>query len=96
MVVPLTFSGENTMHPLCKISWIDDKGNPTPDENESIGYCYCEAYSYRGDTALGGKISIPRSENFPICQEHEKYIRGFSMRHWHFVAWPSEKTCNEK
>lgn len=47
----------------CGCSWIDSKGNPTPDTNDAIAMAVC--FDPR---SFGEKGSDP----FPICEEHAK------------------------
>ena len=47
----------------CGITWINSKGNPTPDNNEAIGLAIC--YDPR---SFGEQGSIP----IPICEGHAK------------------------
>src|SRR6266702_1643077 len=77
----------NVMHPVCRIEWVDDNGNPTPDTNESVGYCYREAYTSEVTGAWSGTFHYDRTNNFPICEAHRQQIKGHATRHWVFVPW---------
>ena len=92
IVPPWTKGGcvPTPQHAVCAISWVDDKGNPTPDTNESVGYCYLEAHTSEVTGAWYGKFYHERSDNFPICEAHRQQITGHAMRHWVFVPWATE------
>lgn len=49
----------------CKIQWIDDAGNPTPDSNPAITEVRC---------VFSGSPGSKPSEWFPICAEHLKQM----------------------
>lgn len=68
----------------CKISWIDDKGNTTPDDNEAIGVVWREAYTLVCPDAVNGTIQYTETERFPICAEHAKRL---PIVHWNFEAF---------
>jgi hypothetical protein len=64
----------------CRIQWIDERGNPTPDDNEAIGYAV--------NTQQVGKATSVR--RYPICAEHkarmpsEPYKDEYMYSAWHF------------
>jgi hypothetical protein len=68
----------------CKIRWIDDKGNPTPDANDSVGECWIVAHE---ELIEGRLINIPESEHFPICCRHYDELWKAGMEHWHFEPY---------
>ena len=55
--------------PTCQIQWIDQKGNPTPDNNYSVGMATC--YN-----------DLPR-RSFHICKKHAKRMESFP--NWSFT-----------
>lgn len=57
---------------LCRISWIDSFGTPTPDANEAIALAVCH-----DPRSFGEKGSEP----IPICEAHAKQISKF----WHLI-----------
>jgi hypothetical protein len=52
----------------CQIRWIDQNGDPTPDDNEA---------EYIATSTLDGD-----SKSFPCCQNH--YTRGVKFSNWSF------------
>jgi hypothetical protein len=60
----------------CKIQWIDEKGAPTPDDNEAIGVAVCWAVDHGERTLLGDGKSIP------ICAKHAARLKE------HHISWP--------
>jgi hypothetical protein len=69
--------------PTCQIKWVGRDGRPTPDDNDSIGTVYREAYTeFHG----GRDIFFPETERFHICAEHVKQLSGPGMYRWHFEA----------
>lgn len=71
----------------CQISWIDTKGNPTPDENPAVGYCYRERYV---DNTLPTPIVFERTDNYLVCQSH--LTRMISSPHWNFLTFQEMAT----
>ena len=47
----------------CRIQWVDDSGNATPDRNSAVGTVVC--VTRRGELES-------RSQPIPICAEHLK------------------------
>lgn len=67
----------------CKIQWIDDRGQPTPDSNEAIG----AARTIARDEMIGGRlVHFDASDWFPICADHAKRLNDLGMHIWEF--WP--------
>ena len=70
----------------CKIQWINDKGQPTPDENEAIG----KVRTLPHDSVIAGRtIHFDGSEWFPICSKHleEYYSRQLYTENWEYVSF---------
>lgn len=68
----------------CKIQWIDQNGEPTPDTNEAVGTVYVEAHVVQ----IGGHgVTMGRSADYPICAEHLKrfHVEHLQAEHWVFV-----------
>ena len=66
----------------CQIQWIDKQGNPTPDDNEAIGYAICR----HTDPCIGGGYPVyaPHdSAPYPICHEHKRQLD--SLFNWRFT-----------
>lgn len=54
----------------CKIAWIDEDGNTTPDNNEAIGYVTrCVT-----NDLLAMPVCVARDAPIPICAEHAQRI----------------------
>lgn len=62
----------------CQISWVNDDGNPTPDNNLAIGLAVC--YDPR---SFGEKGSKP----FLICEHHAKQKGQF----WKLLPLPQQE-----
>ena len=71
----------------CAIRWINSHGNPTPDDNDAIGFVYREAYRLIVADAVNGHIDYERTKDFPICPEHAKRLAETDMHRWHFVTF---------
>lgn len=71
--------------PKCKIQWIDQNGEPTPDDNEAIGEVWRVANT---QIHHGRQIHFSESEHFPICAEHALRL---PMPHWEFEPYQKEK-----
>jgi len=71
----------------CAIRWIDSHGNPTPDDNDAIGYVYREAYRLIVADAVNGYIDYERTEDFPICSEHARRLNESGMHHWQLIRF---------
>lgn len=66
----------------CRIQWIDEDGNPTPDQNPAIGRCR----TLERDTWIDGRVvHNPASEWFPICREHAAHL--WKLNGWTFEAY---------
>lgn len=66
---------------MCEIKWIDDKGNPTPDDNLPIGRVRCKMFDWR----MGVKQStFIWSRWFTICENHAKRLSDAEMDIWEF------------
>jgi hypothetical protein len=61
----------------CEIQWIDDKGKPTPDDNDAIGLCRTIE---RDELIAGRVVHFPASQWFYICATH--YERLVKYPHW--------------
>src|SRR5438093_7163350 len=68
----------------CAIRWIDSHGNPTPDDNDAIGYIIAKHRLVVPD-AVNGYIDYERTEDLPICADHAKRLAETDMHRWHFV-----------
>ena len=65
----------------CKIRWIDDKGNPTDDNNAAIGIVRTiDRYEWHH----GRQLHFPASDWFPICAEHARQLSEPEMWIWEF------------
>lgn len=65
----------------CEIKWIDEHGNPTPDDNPAIGRVRTIDRTER----YGGRsIHFPASRWFCICAEHAKQLGDAGMHIWVF------------
>lgn len=73
----------------CQIQWIDDKGNPTPDENEAVGHVYVEEHVYIRPDGTG--VKIDRSKDFGICADHLKRFHDDHLLGHNWVFVPSEQ-----
>jgi len=60
----------------CEIKWVDAQGNPTPDNNPSIGRVRCKA---RVQQFHGRALQFSESAWFHICAEHAKRLDGPGM-----------------
>ena len=65
----------------CKIQWVDNHGNPTPDLNPAIGYVRTKS---RHEMHHGRSIHFSASQWFPICAEHAKRLNEPGMEIWRF------------
>lgn len=65
----------------CKIQWIDENGNLTPDNNEAIGLVWLEAHT---EYIHGHEIDLDKGEELPICAEHYKRLKDRGMEWWRF------------
>lgn len=73
----------------CKIQWIDDSGNPTPDDNPAIGTAFVIAHIDHAIAARGGNSYIEESKHFPICADHvSRLYNDEGMHFWRFTAFP--------
>lgn len=72
---------------MCEIQWIDDKGNPTPDDNAPVGRVRCKLYSYERMATMTRKPwAGDWSAWFSICEEHAKQLTRPDMGDWTFEA----------
>jgi hypothetical protein len=71
----------------CEIGWIDDRGQPTYDDNPAIGHVQAIA---RSEWHHGRKIDFPASRWFPICAEHAKQLGAPGMEIWMFKPLAGE------
>lgn len=70
----------------CQISWINEKCEPTPDNNESIGTVHRVAYrSHNVNGSAYGCVDFSKTEEFHICEEHAKRLSDPGMSHWVFT-----------
>lgn len=74
----MTYAPPMSKH-TCQISWIDDHGNPTPDENEAVAQVRLPAHVAQIN-GRGGKIDT--SEWFNICAEQRKQLADPDMHLW--------------
>lgn len=51
----------------CQIQWVDDKGDPTPDDNRSIGRVRSKE-----------TVELPASRWFHICWEHAQRLENMT------------------
>lgn len=65
----------------CKIQWIDDYGQPTPDSNPAIGRVMLPE---RIAQISGRGIKLDASAWFPICADHAKQLTDPDMYQWIF------------
>jgi hypothetical protein len=70
-----------TMCKTCKIRWINDSGEPTPDDNPAIGVVWLPA---RSQWLHGKHLMFSETERFPICAEHAKQLARPDMSEWRF------------
>lgn len=68
----------------CKIQWIDEKGNPTPDDNPAIGVVWLPK---RHEWIAGRRLEFPETEHYPICAEHAKELSKPDMHQWQFAPY---------
>lgn len=59
----------------CKIQWVDNQGNPTPDDNPAVALAVCQC----SDCGLahgieGSPVIVPDSRPYPICAQHLAYL----------------------
>jgi hypothetical protein len=54
----------------CKIQWIDNQGNATPDNNPAVGMAVVEFFDREGKPS--------HKREFPICQDHLGRMPGHS------------------
>lgn len=52
----------------CVIGWLDEQGEPTQDDHESVGFAF---------TRIQGLMSVSESMHWPICHEHLERMRAF-------------------
>ena len=71
----------------CAIQWIDDKGQPTPDDNEAIGRVRTLK---RTEWYHGRQIFFDTSDWYPICACHAKRLRDPGMHIWIFEEHASD------
>lgn len=53
--------------PTCQVSWIDCKGEPTPDQEPAVG--------------LAVIVQQGERKAFPVCKAHADFIRGVRSHH---------------
>lgn len=56
----------------CQVSWVDEHGKPTPDENDAVMMAHFHEPIW-GTPGPGNKIqgySEKVRESFPICAQH--------------------------
>jgi len=74
----------------CEIRWIDDEGNPTPDNNEAVALCYMKAHHIE---MSGRFVEIPETRTWLVCQAHiEQFDRDLDAKaedHWIFIPLPA-------
>ncbi len=82
------------MIPTCQIQWIDDKGNPTPDDHPAIGLAMLEHAK-----AHDRRYLTSAQSGFPICAHHlERMPQGWSfylgnrVTRWTFSPYQTEGT----
>jgi hypothetical protein len=65
----------------CKIQWIDDKGKPTPDENDAVmmAHYHTPIWGVPGPNNRIIGYSEEIQESFPICAEHYARV-AYSFR----------------
>lgn len=73
----------------CTIQWVDEKGIPTPDNEEAIGVCWRIAYE---SIYCGRRIQYEASEVFPVCAKHAEALMLPGMDLWRFEAMPAVST----
>lgn len=61
----------------CCIQWIDAQGNPTPDDNDAIGYAVMTS---RGTYPSGA--SADKVQRWPICAEHLDRMPTHKLTCW--------------
>lgn len=61
----------------CCIQWIDNHGNPTPDNNEAIGMAVCYDPKSFGNAGC---------QPIPICKDH--FIKLLMLEHWQMKPLP--------
>lgn len=72
---------------MCEVQWIDDKGNPTPDDNPPVGRVRCKVYGYeRGFPMQRKPWAGDWSRWFTICAEHAKTLNEPDMIDWFFES----------
>jgi hypothetical protein len=69
----------------CQIRWIDEKGKPTPDENDAVAMAHFHKPIWSVPTGAPDNRIMGYSdeiqESFPICQAHLDMVK------LNFVAW---------
>ena len=65
--------------PKCEIQWVDDQGNPTPDDNEAIQRIRTvDRFQQIGSRS----VHFPASRWFFVCAEHSKRLNDPDMHIW--------------
>ena len=68
---------------MCDIQWINDKGEPTPDDNPPIGRVRCKMYTYEGFNCIRKPwVEGDYTAWFSICAEHVKVLNRPDMADW--------------
>lgn len=75
----------------CKIQWITETGEPTPDTNPAIGYVQCEAYTEQYPAAKNGVIEYRETPWYPICAAHAARL---PIAHWNFKPMAERGVCS--
>lgn len=65
----------------CQIKWINEHGEPTPDNNDAIGRVRMIAHR---QFINGQPVPIGASQWFWICEQHAKQLAEPDMVHWAF------------
>ena len=73
----------------CTIQWVDENGDPTPDDNEAVGIVYIKEHTKESRYYPTGHYHFPQSRAYPICEKHlgRFYSEHLSKEHWVFVEF---------
>jgi sarcosine oxidase delta subunit len=75
----------------CRIQWINDDGERTPDTNDAVGYAWIEAYYQQPSDTLPYGLQHEESEHYPICRSHLEVMRRERFAHWIFEPFTDEQ-----
>jgi hypothetical protein len=77
----------------CKVQWINEQGQPTPDNNEAVMVAQFHQPIHAYLTAKVVEYSSLIQDSFPICAEHYSRVTPdmrFPQGGWTFVPLSRE------